>query len=654
MKKILTYVKHQLIIALLYLLVAKVALLIPYTYLYTQPIWPVAGIAFAIIYFYGYVYLPALCIAAFIVAYSSGLPIDVAAAVGVGNTCEAIIGVWVLRKYLRSDEHLFDHIQSTTAFLLAITSATFTAAMIGTAALFFNQNITTDEIFTTLYLWFAGDFLGVLLVAPFLISWMEVPLTSLFTRRVWMEKTTAFIGLLVTTFFSLGIFRSYRYFIFMFLTWIAVRFSRRFVTLSTILVSVVAFSLLALKKFPSSGNIFQDLFFIQTFLGVTQINTLVLSSVISQKKHTEEELRESRVFLDEEVRRRTHKLRMSEQRFALALKNTNFIIFNQDRDLRYTWVHNPALGNQVTDQIGKTDEEIFGKKISQVLTPIKQRVLESGLAEHVEVKLGKEQSPQYFDLSIEPLVNELGEVDGITGVSIDVTERKQQDEKKDEFISIASHELKTPLTSIKGYIQILERKLHNTTDPELKKYLDRTNEYIQKLQRLISDLLDVSKIHAGKLAMNIEEVDVDEWVDEIVENIQETTSEIAIEVKGKTHAKIFGDRYRLEQVMTNLLTNAVKYSPHADKVLVTVSKKDNGIQISIQDFGMGIPSQELSKVFQRFYRIEKQTQHISGLGIGLYLSHEIVERHGGRMWVESNLKKGSTFSFWVPGKKRGK
>jgi PAS domain S-box-containing protein len=233
-------------------------------------------------------------------------------------------------------------------------------------------------------------------------------------------------------------------------------------------------------------------------------------------------------------------------------------------------------------------------------------------------------------------------------IILDITERKKLEQRKDEFISIASHELKTPLTSIKGYTQILEKIINQMGDERLQLYLKKTNTYINRLNSLIGDLLDVSKIQAGKLAMNFSEFNFDNLVKDSMESIQHINSHHKVVLEGKINQNIVGDKHRLEQVFTNLLSNAIKYSPSADKVVLKISKNSKEVKVAIQDFGVGIPEEKISKLFSRFYRVEETAKKFTGLGIGLYISWEIVTRHKGKMWVDSKRGKGSTFYFTLP------
>jgi PAS domain S-box-containing protein len=225
-------------------------------------------------------------------------------------------------------------------------------------------------------------------------------------------------------------------------------------------------------------------------------------------------------------------------------------------------------------------------------------------------------------------------------------EVKALNEKKDEFIGLASHELKTPLTSISGYLQILSRL---EMDDKNRRFVDKTIQQVKKLTSLVSDLLDVSKIEAGKLQFAIEEFDISMAVNDTIELIQHSNYDYTISLENNAgHLLIKGDPHRIEQVIINLLTNAIKYSPGADKVEVGLNKSDGQVIITVKDYGLGIPEDKLTQVFSRFYRIEGTSPNISGLGIGLYLSHDIVSRHNGNLWVESKPGEGSTFYMALP------
>ncbi|HYL43670.1 MAG TPA: PAS domain-containing sensor histidine kinase [Ktedonobacteraceae bacterium] len=236
---------------------------------------------------------------------------------------------------------------------------------------------------------------------------------------------------------------------------------------------------------------------------------------------------------------------------------------------------------------------------------------------------------------------------GMVGVTLDITERKTIEQRKDDFISIASHELKTPITTIKGHTQLLKRRLEKQGLQEHVTSLVTIEEQVNKLTRLIRELMDVSKIQAGKLDYAAEEFDVDEFIQKTITTLQQVISSHTIRITGTAGQILVGDVDHLEQVLSNLISNAVKYSPQADSVDVIVASNESSVSIRVRDYGIGIPQEQHSKLFERFYRVSTDS-YFPGLGMGLYITSEIVKRHSGDITVESEEGKGSTFIVSLP------
>lgn len=242
-----------------------------------------------------------------------------------------------------------------------------------------------------------------------------------------------------------------------------------------------------------------------------------------------------------------------------------------------------------------------------------------------------------------------GYKDRCIGFVLNITERKMLEQRKDEFISVASHELKTPLTSIKAFAQILQQHMDRIYDEQSQLYLKKMEVQINRLTELVSDLLDVSRIQAGKLELHKEQFQFDEMVQSVTENLAPVLNKHRIEIKKNESITVYADRPRIEQVLINLVTNAVKYSPGTDRIIIQSSKEKDLIKTSVQDFGIGIPKNKQQKIFDRFYRVEgPRGQRFQGLGLGLYISAEIVRRHGGEIGFESEEGKGSIFYFTLP------
>lgn len=232
-----------------------------------------------------------------------------------------------------------------------------------------------------------------------------------------------------------------------------------------------------------------------------------------------------------------------------------------------------------------------------------------------------------------------------------ISEYREVEQRKDEFMSVVSHELKTPVTTIKGFTQLLQRRLQHSNDSDAQLFLSRIDSQLNRLIRLINDLLEISRIQTGRLKYHIETFDLCEVVESIVEQIQATTTthQLSIENASQVSAPVSGDRERLGHVFTNLLLNAIKYSPHVEKVLISITTDGPEVIVSVQDFGIGIAEDDLEKIFERFYQVSyPQERPFAGLGIGLYLSREIIERHNGRIWAESQKAHGATFHVALP------
>ena len=231
----------------------------------------------------------------------------------------------------------------------------------------------------------------------------------------------------------------------------------------------------------------------------------------------------------------------------------------------------------------------------------------------------------------------------------EIAERKELERRKDEFISMASHELKTPVTALKGFTQLLYRRFKSRDDDESLHFLARMDAQINKLTKLISDLLDISKMQSGYLGYCMEPFDLDVLAQEIVENVQGITQSHRLLLEKTAGVHVFGDRDRIGQVLINLLTNAIKYSANADRVIVQLAIDGEQALVSVQDFGIGIAEAYQEKIFERFYQVSEPAEKTyPGLGIGLYIASEIIKRHQSHLRVQSQKGEGSIFSFCLP------
>jgi signal transduction histidine kinase len=222
--------------------------------------------------------------------------------------------------------------------------------------------------------------------------------------------------------------------------------------------------------------------------------------------------------------------------------------------------------------------------------------------------------------------------------------------RNDQFLAIAAHELRTPLTSMKGYTEVLERRLKRSSQADLLRYASKLDDQLSRMTNLIRDLLDISKIQAGQVSLRRERLSINSVVAQSVEEMQAVAHHHQIVASGWSNMPVMGDPVRLSQVMVNLLSNAVKYSPDSDRVVVRVAEARDKVIVSVQDFGIGIPAKEHDRIFEPYFRSQNALREDvpGGLGMGLYIAAEIIQRHGGRIWLDSREGEGSTFSFLLP------
>lgn len=344
-------------------------------------------------------------------------------------------------------------------------------------------------------------------------------------------------------------------------------------------------------------------------------------------------------------------LKENEERYRLVVENSMDLISVMTLDGKVIYA-SPSW-ERIT---GYSPELIINKYASDILHPDDLKLAEEGMEQILKgdqtLVSGyriKHKSGKWITMegSGAVIMDESNKPKFIVATSRDITERVEIEKRKDDFISMASHELRTPVTSLKLYTQLLDRQLSSTKEVGVPEALIKMNSQIDRLTNLIGDLLDLSRIQAGKLQIRKINFKLDELILDVVESMQATTTH-KFSIKGLSSNEVHADKERITQVLINLLSNAIKYSPESEKIIVQAHKTDTEVIVGVQDFGRGISNEHIGKIFERFYQIQDRGISTGGLGIGLYISYEIVKRNGGNMWVKSKLGKGSTFYFSLP------
>jgi PAS domain S-box-containing protein len=402
---------------------------------------------------------------------------------------------------------------------------------------------------------------------------------------------------------------------------------------------------------------------------------------IHERKEAEKELEKKVADRTGELNRQNILLKQQNNLVKKILDSSVDLIAVYDTDTRVISINQSSL-NLLRVQ---KEEDILGKKIAEVVPQIKDTKGYKDLLRAINGEIIHNEiyhSPvakRYYENFMIPLKDDNDKTYAVLVMGHDNTElissseqlqlkneelqktiqllhsQELREEQKNNFIQMASHELKTPITSMQGYVQLLLSAYKEDNEKSLsplfvRSSLNSIEKQIKRLTRLISELLDLSKIDAGQLKLNSELFSLNELAIDIVQDILHTNPKHPINLFHDVECSINGDKDRIGQVLTNLLTNAIKYSPSSEKIDIWIKKAtDSKVAVSVKDYGIGIAEKEQNKIFERFYRIKGQeVDTYPGFGIGLFIARDIVQKHNGEITVESEIKKGSVFTFTLP------
>jgi PAS domain S-box-containing protein len=387
----------------------------------------------------------------------------------------------------------------------------------------------------------------------------------------------------------------------------------------------------------------------QRLLERVQAQNEELQSAAEELQRQNEEIQQQ----SEEIQSQSQEIRQQSE----ALRQQNDLLEHapvlvrdmDDRIILWNSGMEKLYGFSRAEAAGKVIHDLFGTQAQLPLPEIRARILADGRWEGALSRHRKDGSVVIVT-SLQVLHTDAGDnPSAIVEVDTDITEQKRLEKLRDEFLSTAAHELKTPLTGLKGYSQLLLRRAAKEGGQQDTKALETINRQTGRLNKLVDELLEMSRLNLGQLVLSVESVDLGQFVTETVETLALIGDGHPVRCDLQASAVVQADRNRLEQVLTNLVSNAIRYSPDGGEVEVCVMRRDGQAVVSVKDQGIGIPKEKQGRIFEHFYRAHAGTRNdLGGMGIGLYISREIVTRHGGEMWFESEEGKGSTFYFSLP------
>jgi PAS domain S-box-containing protein len=394
-------------------------------------------------------------------------------------------------------------------------------------------------------------------------------------------------------------------------------------------------------------------FIINTTTNITE--RILLEEAVEESRKRERLLNSNLIEANEKLLTVNTRLLNNEQILQLAINSANLGIWYIDAHTR-AFVPSPRL----KELFGyHPDEEMpYDAAVNQIVEEYRERVSAAIEAAITQGKLYDLQYPiiGYHDSKIrwvratgQLYKDDTGQAGYFSGTALDITEQKEDELRKNDFISMVSHELKTPLTSMKGYLQILQSKAQKSDDVSSTKMLGKASTQIDKMTTLINGFLNVSRLESGKIHINKKVFDMALLIKEVEEESLTTILSHTVVFAPVVETLVSGDRDKIGQVINNFINNAVKYSPANTTINVTCVTTNGKALVSVKDEGIGIAPKDIDRLFERYYRVDNDNMtSIAGFGIGLYICSEIIERHGGNIGVESALGEGSTFWFTLP------
>jgi PAS domain S-box-containing protein len=315
--------------------------------------------------------------------------------------------------------------------------------------------------------------------------------------------------------------------------------------------------------------------------------------------------------------------------------------------------------NQAAERLfGYTAEEMVGQSILKLIPEerrgeedqIIERLRRGERVDHFEtIRQTKDGRMIDVSLTISPVKDNNGVIIGASKIARDITEQKKDETRKNDFIGMVSHELKTPLTTLTAIIQLLKLKLQDHDDSFIAGAADMAHVQTKRMSNLINGFLDISRLESGKLQMEEEVFEMESLIRDHIKEASFAAPDHTILFEASGSTEVMADKDKIGSVVSNLINNATKYAPVDKPILVTCTSDENAVLVSVKDAGVGIDEQDLTRIFDRYYRVESgAARKVAGFGIGLYLCSEIVARHGGQIWAESEPGKGSTFLFRLP------
>jgi PAS domain S-box-containing protein len=630
-----------LTLAAVYFAAGKLALKLAFVNPSATAVWPPTGIALAALLILGYRAWPGILLGAFLVnATTAGSPAT-SAGIAVGNTLEGLAGAWLVNRFAHGRDAFR---RAADVFRFAVLGgllATMVSATIGVSILSVGAFAQWHRFGSIWVTWWLGDAVGVLVVAPLLLLWIGHRASSMAPGRI--VETALLFGLLIAVAEMVFVGMpppgsrnlQLEFLCLPLLIWAAFRLGPREAATALAVLSAIAIRGTLHGRGPFvMGSPNASLLLLQAFMGVIAVTTTAMAAVVSERNEQSEAAQ-----------------RASEDRARAILDSMlEGLITTTERGE----IDSVNLAGQRI--FGYSQEELVGRHLRTIVPRTSldpERFLRTAkripIGEVVEME-GRRKNGESFPLEV--ALSEFQTADGrrFAGSLRDISERRAVETLKAEFVSTVSHDLRTPLTSIRGSLSLLAAGTLGELPELAREAVTIAERNTVRLVALINDILDLEKLQPGRKSMQFVLTPIQTVFDIAMEEIQEVARGEGIEIEiAPTQARAFADSQRLVQVLVNLLSNALKFSPRGSVVNVWAEGKPGWVVVFVKDRGCGVPRSSQASIFERFHQIATPgSGRKPGIGLGLAICRSIVEQHGGSIGVESSEGEGSTFWFRTP------
>jgi PAS domain S-box-containing protein len=609
---------------------AKVGLELSVAHGVITPVWPPTAISLAAVLVFGPRVWPAVALGAFASNATSGVSVSVAAAIALGNTLEAVVGALLLRRagFRPSLDRAYDVL--ALAVLGAFLSTTLSATN-GVTTLAIAGSPAASPFGSAWRLWWLGDAMGDLLLAPMLFVWAARPPRGLGRARIQEGLLLLVLLAGTSTLVFLGGGWRYPYLLFPLLVWATLRFRQLGAATASFVVAAFGVAGVVSGSTPLGDSATTEVQILQGLLAFVAVSLLILGAALSERNEAEQALARAIEGLAE-AQAVAH---IGSWEWELA---TN----------RVTWSSELFQIYGLDDRKAELTYESFLQRVhpkdrDRVRTTVDQALAEASsfeLTHRIVLDDGTERIVQGRGRVVS---DPTGAPVRMVGTAQDVTERRLVEEVRDNILVAVSHELRTPLTSIVGFASTLKDRGSELSAGVRMEMIDHLSEQALKLQRLLSDLLDVDRLRRGRARAALERTDVGA----LVAGVATAQWNGRIEVHAEP-AEADVDPAKVERIVENLIANAIKHTPPGTPISVGVAAHDDAVLIRVDDSGGGVPDAEKEDVFELFARGTGSDPSAPGAGVGLALVAQFAALQGGRAWVEDNPGGGASFRVLLP------